>query len=367
VSERPPFVIVSSQVTEEESTYPPPFDAERLSFGRDLGRAAGSRSLGAIRERLPPGRRSSFTHAHLREEELAYVLSGRPTLRWIPDGGEPCEVVLSPGDFVAFPAGTGIAHTFWNRSGEDAELLVVGERFASERLAYPDDADYHRWQAEGRPLRAWSDATTPSGAARWPAVHVETPRTVLRPWVPTDAQTLLELQGANREHLRPWMIWAWGEPTVDDLLGRIVEWQRSLWSGGDAVLGVFSPDGRAIGGTGLHDRVGQGAREIGYWVHQKHEGKGLVTEWCAALVRLGFEVLELDRMEIRCDPDNARSAAVARRLGFVHEATLPKRAVGVDGRMRDSMVWALYAEDFPKSPLAGIEVRARDAAGRRLL
>ncbi len=367
MNERPPFVVRAADVLEEESAYPAPFDVERLSFSRDLGRAAGSRTLGASHERLPPGRRTSFTHAHLREEELVYVLAGRPTLRWIPSNGTPRETELAPGDFVTFPAGTGTAHTFWNRTDEEAELFVVGERKTSECVTYPDDPDYVAWRHERRPLGTWVDAHKPEGAARWPAMRIETARTVLRPWEPMDTRTLIATQVRNRDHLLPWMTWANDVPTTDEMLARIVEFQRQSWVGRDMVYGVFGREGQVVGGTGLHDRIGEFGREIGYWTDQAHEGKGYVTEWCAALLRVGFDVLALDRIEIHCDPENERSAAVPRRLGFTHEATLPRRTAGVDGQPRDTMIWTLYADTFHTSELAKSEVWAWDGAGRRLL
>ena len=49
MSERPSFVVRSSDLAEEEGHYPAPFDTERLSFSKELARVAGSRSLGATR------------------------------------------------------------------------------------------------------------------------------------------------------------------------------------------------------------------------------------------------------------------------------------------------------------------------------
>jgi RimJ/RimL family protein N-acetyltransferase len=48
-------------------------------------------------------------------------------------------------------------------------------------------------------------------------------------------------------------------------------------------------------------------------------------------------------VEIRCDPRNERSAAVPRRLGFEHVATLAGDRAGRDGIARDTMVWQLTA------------------------
>ncbi|MGZ3809769.1 MAG: cupin domain-containing protein, partial [Bacteriovorax sp.] len=76
---------------------------------------------------------TSWPHAESEEEEFAYVIEGNPHV-WI-DGNT---YELNPGDFVAFPAGTGIAHTFINNSIEDCVLLVGGEKTKAEnQIFYP--------------------------------------------------------------------------------------------------------------------------------------------------------------------------------------------------------------------------------------
>ena len=71
---------------------------------------------------LLPGRRTSWPHAKSAEEEFKYVIKGNPHL-WI-DGNL---YELKPGDFIAFPSGTGIAHTFLNYTACTCLLLVGGE------------------------------------------------------------------------------------------------------------------------------------------------------------------------------------------------------------------------------------------------
>ncbi|MCP5055660.1 MAG: cupin domain-containing protein [bacterium] len=97
-----------------------------------MGRALGLERMGINHETLEPGGRSSMPHAHSHEEEFVYVLAGTPTL-WL-DGYVQR---LEPGDCVAFPAGTGIAHTFLNDSGRPVQLLIVGLRDPEDGLFYP--------------------------------------------------------------------------------------------------------------------------------------------------------------------------------------------------------------------------------------
>jgi uncharacterized cupin superfamily protein len=151
----PPFVVHFDDVPEQEGSYPPPFDAEKLTIYRDLARAAGSVRIGLAVERLRPGHRSSFTHAHSEDEELIYVLAGSCHVRWIEPGAQPRETALRAGHLVSFPSGTGIAHTFVNHGEEDCTLLVIGERNASDRVFYPEDTEYDAAHAKTRPERHW--------------------------------------------------------------------------------------------------------------------------------------------------------------------------------------------------------------------
>lgn len=101
---------------------------------RPLGDLFGLKNFGANLTTLAPGAVSSLRHAHTRQDEFVYVLSGSPTL--LTDHGES---PMQAGQCIGFPAGTGDAHTFVNRSGEDCVLLVVGDRSAGDAASYPDD------------------------------------------------------------------------------------------------------------------------------------------------------------------------------------------------------------------------------------
>ena len=163
----------------------------------------------------------------------------------------------------------------------------------------------------------------PSG----PAYRIETERVVLRCYQPTDAAMLVAAITASLDALRPWMPWARDEPTsVPEKMSLLRRFRGMFDLGQDFTYGAFNPDEtEVIGSSGLHTRVGPDAREIGYWIHAAHMGRGLATEIGGALTRVGFEIEKLHRIEIHCAPDNTRSIAVARKLGYVHEATLRQR------------------------------------------
>lgn len=193
----------------------------------------------------------------------------------------------------------------------------------------------------------------------------------MRCWEPRDAPLLKEAVDSSLDHLRPWMPWAHDDPQP---LQAKVELLRSFRGqfdlGQNFVYAMLSPsESEVVGGTGLHPRVGEGAMEIGYWVRASSVGRGLATEATAALTRVGFELCELERVEIRVDPANVPSLAIPRKLGYGEEGRLRRRLHGPDGTplQRDAVVFALLRDDYPSSPAAAAELEAFDAGGKRVL
>jgi RimJ/RimL family protein N-acetyltransferase len=202
-----------------------------------------------------------------------------------------------------------------------------------------------------------------------PPYRLETERLVVRCWNPGDAPAAKEAIDASLDHLRPWMPWTEGEPTGLDAKVELLRLFRGHFDlGHDFPYGIWSPDeSRVLGGSGLHPRVGDGALEIGYWIHVDAIGRGLATEVAGALTRAAFEHARVDRVEIRIDPVNQRSKRVPLALGFVEEATLRRRLPAkTGGEPRDVVVYTMLASELPASPAARVEYRAFDAAGRLL-
>ncbi|MFN2166327.1 MAG: GNAT family N-acetyltransferase [Anaerolineae bacterium] len=155
---------------------------------------------------------------------------------------------------------------------------------------------------------------------------------------------------------------------VEARVQHLRQWRASFDRNEDYSYGIWNrAEDAVLGGTGLHTRRGPGTLEIGYWIHVDHINHGLATEAAAALTRVAFEVNRVHCVEIRNDPANVRSAAVPRKLGFVHEATLRRRLPSEDGDFRDVRIWSLLDSEYPNSPAAGAEIAAFDAAGRRIL
>lgn len=114
------------------------------------------------------------------------------------------------------------------------------------------------------------------------------------------------------------------------------------------MVGIWQKQtGIYLGGSGLHRiRWEVPSFEIGYWLRASAWGQGYVTETVRLLCALAFETLGGQRVEIRCDARNARSAAVPLRCGFVREACLRNESRDGAGNLRDTLVFALTPEDY---------------------
>ena len=135
--EKPPVAVVAADVAprRKPSNYPEPF-ASRMAGRekRQLGDLFGLTNFGVNLTRLAPGAMSALRHAHSRQDELVYVLQGRPTL--VTDEGR---MRLSPGMCAGFKAGSGNAHHLVNETDEEVVYLEVGDRTPGDSAIYPDD------------------------------------------------------------------------------------------------------------------------------------------------------------------------------------------------------------------------------------
>src|SRR5947207_14459565 len=115
------------------TSYPEPHRAvNSMRHNRRLGDHAGLRNFGVNLTRIVPRGQSSYRHAHSRQDEFVYMLEGDVVLQ--TDGGEQ---TLTAGMCAGFPAGTGDAPRFVNRSARDALLLVIGVRSSGDEISHP--------------------------------------------------------------------------------------------------------------------------------------------------------------------------------------------------------------------------------------
>ncbi len=106
-------------------------------------------------------------------------------------------------------------------------------------------------------------------------------------------------------------------------------------------------DNRLIGTCGYVVLWGHRG-EIGFELARPYWGQGLMAEALDAIIAFGFERLGLNRIEALVMVENARSAALLRKLGFTQEGILREHDF-FKGRFHDMRCFALLRREFQGS------------------
>ena len=107
-------------------------------------------------------------------------------------------------------------------------------------------------------------------------------------------------------------------------------------------------DGVLAGGIAIepftqeHADVG----DLGYWLGREYWGRGIATSLVRALVRHGFETLNLRRLEAPVMAANVASARVLEKAGFVCEATLSQYYVDREGTLHDGIMYRMIRSEY---------------------
>ncbi|ERE06334.1 GNAT family N-acetyltransferase [Pseudogulbenkiania ferrooxidans] len=184
---------------------------------------------------------------------------------------------------------------------------------------------------------------------------LDTPRLRLLPAAPELAAAMLSHWQRNREHFAPWDPKPGPDFFTEGYWTKQLAQRAQAWREGREaryVLTLREAPERIIGTASLSNIV-RGvfqACHLGYGIDQDCEGQGLMREALQAVIRLAFDELKLHRIQANYQPQNTRSGALLRRLGFVEEG-VAKDYLFINGEWRDHALTSLRNPDFDASAL----------------
>jgi ribosomal-protein-serine acetyltransferase len=129
------------------------------------------------------------------------------------------------------------------------------------------------------------------------------------------------LTAANLTRLRHWEDWAFAE-LHEDATRASTRIQLAAFAVGRALPLAILQDGAYVGSLGVRIDLQRETAELGYWIDEAFEGRGLVTRGVRAVVEHLAAERGIHRFEIRTAVHNVRSRAVAERAGFRLEGVL---------------------------------------------
>jgi ribosomal-protein-serine acetyltransferase len=176
-------------------------------------------------------------------------------------------------------------------------------------------------------------------------VHKLSETTELRLLEERHAQELSDLTERNQEHLRAWLPWVDSSRTVEDRKKFIRDSLKQFAENKGFVAGIWR-EGRLAGVIG-YDAIDWENRstEVGYWLGEEYQGRGLATTACRALVEHAFGELGLNRVSIACATENKKSCAIPERLGFRREG-VKHQAEWLYDHFVDHVIYAALASEW---------------------
>ena len=155
----------------------------------------------------------------------------------------------------------------------------------------------------------------------------------------------MNLVNANRQYLRVWLPWVDHMQTAANFTWYISDAKKRAAAKTDFGYAIII-DKNIVGRIGLHridhqNRIG----EIGYWLADGLQGRGIVIRCCKALISHAFKELGLNRIEIKCGLGNEKSRAIAEKLQFNQEGILQKAEL-LNGKFIDLYLYAMLKEKW---------------------
>jgi RimJ/RimL family protein N-acetyltransferase len=180
------------------------------------------------------------------------------------------------------------------------------------------------------------------------AVVISNDYVTLKPLSREEAASYLEI-GKDAE------IWDYLAPAPFETLADAQRWIASMLhraaDAGDVTFSVYDNASGGLAGSSsyLDVRVGHGGLEIGFtWYAKAFQRTHVNTATKLALFEHAFEKLGANRVQLQTDARNLASQKAIERIGAVKEGTLRKHKIYPDGYVRDSVMYSVTLDEWPR-------------------
>jgi len=135
----------------------------------------------------------------------------------------------------------------------------------------------------------------------------------------SSSDALYRLIDTNRDYLGEWLSWVETTRSLMDTINYIFAMSEHDMYAGRYVMEIWY-NNLLAGLIDVHngDKINKKA-EIGYWLAEQFQGKGIMTRSCRAIINYAFYDAGLNRVTIKCAEGNIKSQAVPKRLSFTFE------------------------------------------------
>lgn len=163
----------------------------------------------------------------------------------------------------------------------------------------------------------------------------------------SSSDALYRLIDLNRGYLSEWLCWVEDTRSVMDTINYIFAMSEHDMYSSRYVMEIWY-NNLLSGLIDVHngDRLNKKA-EIGYWLGEKFQGKGVMTRACSAIINYALNDAGLNRITIKCAEGNKKSQAVPKRLGFNFEG-IEKEGQYLYNKYVDLFVFSMLKKNWSK-------------------
>lgn len=164
----------------------------------------------------------------------------------------------------------------------------------------------------------------------------------LRPLHVDDALDIFHILKSEQEYLQEWLPFVTETHSIDDTQAFV----DYAIDSDDEVFTLRDND-RLIGLIGFKCTDNENSKtEIGYWLCEAYQHKGIMTKAVMLLCQYAFRTLEMNRIQIKCAVGNTKSSNIPKRLGFTLEGIEREGELFADGSYVDLEIYSLLKREI---------------------
>lgn len=157
-----------------------------------------------------------------------------------------------------------------------------------------------------------------------------------------DVPDIFRILDGEREYMREWLPFVDSTQKEEDTAEAVTQMMAS-----PAEQFTIRYMGILVGLVGFKDYDEANRKiEIGYWLSQYQQGKGIMIRSVQALLEYAFERLNVNRVQMKVAVGNEKSNRIPQKLGFTLEGVERDGELLVDNRYTDLNVYSLLKKEY---------------------
>ncbi|WP_029903988.1 GNAT family N-acetyltransferase [Prevotella sp. 10(H)] len=165
---------------------------------------------------------------------------------------------------------------------------------------------------------------------------------VLYPLSVDDIFKIFNTLNDEREYMREWLPFVDTTKEVEDTASFV----NHVLETTDQQFTIYYQE-KFVGLVGFKDTDNANKKiEIGYWLSQYAQGKGIMVHSVLKLIQHAFSEMDMNRIQIRVAVGNHKSRRIPEKLGFQFEGVERDGELLVDNVYTDIAVYSLLKREF---------------------